>query len=53
MRVKAAICDESYVWVPESQDFAMVQGSGFHKNREKAVFQEITLFEVRFLSYSI
>ena len=23
-RVKAALCDESYAWVPESQDFAKV-----------------------------
>ena len=41
------------MWVPESQDFAKVQGLGFPINREKAVFQEITLFEVGFLSYSV
>ena len=35
--------------VPESQDFTKVQGSGFHKNRENAVSQEITLFEVGFV----
>ena len=23
-RVKAALCDENYAWVPESQDFAKV-----------------------------
>ena len=33
--VKAALRDESYSWVLESQDFAKVQGSGFHENREK------------------
>ena len=53
MRVKATLRDESYVWVPESQDFGKVQGSGFHENQEKTVFREITLFEVGFLSYSI
>ena len=31
-RVKAALHDESYAWVLESQDFAKVQGSGFHEN---------------------
>ena len=31
-RVKAALRDESYTWVPESQDFAKVQGSGFQGN---------------------
>ena len=36
------------MWVPKSQDFAKVQGSGFHENREKAVSQEITLTEVGF-----
>ena len=35
--VKVALHDKSYVWVLESQDFAKVQGSGFHKNQEKAV----------------
>ena len=35
-RVKAALRDESYAWVPESQDLAKVQGLGFHGNREKA-----------------
>ena len=34
-RVKAALRNESYTWVLESQDFAKVQGSGFHRNREK------------------
>ena len=29
-RVKAALRNESYAWVPESQDFAKVQGLGFH-----------------------
>ena len=52
-RVKAALRDESYAWVPESQDFAKVQGSGFHDNQEKAVSREIMLFEVGFFSYSI
>ena len=52
-RVKAALRDESHAWVSESQDFAKVQGSGFHKNREKAVSREITLIEVGFLSYSV
>ena len=28
-RLKAALQDESYAWVPESQDFAKVQGSGY------------------------
>ena len=28
-RVKSALQDESYAWVPESQDFAKVQGSGY------------------------
>ena len=52
-RVKAAIHDESYAWVPESQDFSKVQGSGLHENREKAVSLEITQIEVGFLSYSV
>ena len=34
-RVKAAPRDESYPWVLESQDFAKIQGLGFHENREK------------------
>ena len=34
-RVTAALRDESYAWVLESQDFAKVQGSRFHRNREK------------------
>ena len=34
-RVKAALRDESYAWVLESQDLAKVQGSGFHENQEK------------------
>ena len=29
-RVKTDLHDESYAWVLESQDFAKVQGSGFH-----------------------
>ena len=40
------------MWVPESQDSAKVQGSGFHRNREKAVSRETTPFEVGFFSYS-
>ena len=52
-RVKAALRDESYAWVPKSQDFAKVQGLDFHVNQEKAVSREITLFEVGFFSYSI
>ena len=52
-RVKVVLRDESYAWVPESQDFAKVQGSGFHGNRENAVSREITLIEVGFLSYSV
>ena len=51
-RVKVALHDESYAWVPESQDFAKVQSLGFHKNREKVVSCETTLFEVGFFSYS-
>ena len=43
-RVKTALRDESYAWVSESRDFAKVQGSGFHRNQEKAVSREITLF---------
>ena len=39
-RVKATLRDESYAWVPESQDLAKVQGSGFHGNREKAVSEK-------------
>ena len=53
LRIKAALCDESYTWVPKSQDFAKVQGLGFHGNREKAVSREITIFEVGFSSYSV
>ena len=41
------------MWVPKSQDFAKVQGSGFQGNQEKAVSQEITLFEIGFFSYSV
>ena len=52
-RVKVALRDESYAWVPESQDFAKVQGLGFHGNQEKAVSREITLFKIGFFSYSV
>ena len=51
-RVKVALRDESYAWVPESQDFAKIKSSSFHKNREKVVSLEIRLFEVGFFSYS-
>ena len=51
-RVKVALQDESFVWVPESQDFTKVQSLGFHENREKAVSRKIMLFEVGFFSYS-
>ena len=51
-RIKANLRDARYAWVPESQDSAKVQGSGFHENREKAVSSEITPFEVRFFFYS-
>ena len=47
------LCDESYTWVPESQDFAKVQGSSFNENREKVMSREITLFEVGFFSYLV
>ena len=36
-RVKVVLSDDSYAWVSESQDFAKVQGLGFHGNREKVV----------------
>ena len=36
-KVKAALRNESYAWVPESQDFVKVQGLSFHRNREKEV----------------
>ena len=49
-RVKVALCDESYAWVPKSKDFTKVQSAGFHENREKAVSLEITPFEVGFFS---
>ena len=52
-RVKVALRDESYAWVPKSQDFAKVQGSSFHGNREKAVSREITQIEVGFLFDSV
>ena len=52
-RIKATLCDESYSWAPESQDFTKVQGSGFHGNQEKAVSRKITLIEVGFLFYSV
>ena len=51
-RIKVDLRDEGYAWVPESQDYAMVQGLGFHGNREKAVSREITPFEVGFFFYS-
>ena len=51
-RIKVDLRDEGYAWVPESQDSAKVQGLSFHRNREKVVSQEITLFEVGFFSYS-
>ena len=51
-RIKADIGDEGYTWVPESQDFAKVQGSGFHENREKVVSLVIKPIEVVFFSYS-
>ena len=47
-RIKADLRDNVYAWIPESQDSAKVQGSGFHRNREKAVSQESTPFEVGF-----
>ena len=34
-RVKAALRDEGYAWVLESQDFIKVQGLGYYENREK------------------
>ena len=49
-RVEVALRDESYMWVPESENFAKVQGSGFHGNQ---VSREITLFEVGFFSFSV
>ena len=52
-RVKAILHYESYAWVPESQNFSNVQGSGFHINQEKAVSLEIKLIEVEFLSYLV
>ena len=51
-RIKADLRDASYAWVPESQDSAKVQGSGFHGNREKAVSREIIPYEVGFFFYS-
>ena len=51
-RERSNLRDEGYAWVSESQDFAKVQGSGFHRNREKVVFREIKPFEVGFFSYS-
>ena len=51
-RIKVDIRDEGYTWVPESQDSAKVQDSGFHRNREKVVSSEITPFEAGFFSYS-
>ena len=47
-RIKADLRDEGYAWVPESQDSAKFQGSGFHENREKVVSLESTPFEVGF-----
>ena len=52
LRVKVYLRDEGYAWVSESQDSTKVQGSGFHKNREKALSQETMPFEVGFFSYS-
>ena len=51
-RIKADLRDESYTWVPESQDYAKVHGSSFHENREKVVSCEIMPFKVGFFSYS-
>ena len=34
-RVKAALCDESYTWIPKSRDFTKVQSSGFRETEEK------------------
>ena len=31
-KIKADLRDKGYVWVPESQDSAKVQGLGFHGN---------------------
>ena len=53
LRVKAPLRNESYAWVPESQYFSKVQGSGFFKNREKMVSREIKLFEVGVFSYLV
>ena len=49
--IKVDLRDEGYTWVSESQDSAKVQGSGFHRNREKVVSREITSFEVEFFFY--
>ena len=45
-RIKVDLRDKGYAWVSELQDSAKVQGSGFHENREKVVFREITPSEV-------
>ena len=50
--IKVDLRDDGYAWVPESQDSAKVQGSGFHGNQEKVVSHEITPLEVGFFSYS-
>ena len=47
-RIKVALRNESYTWVSKSQDFVKGQGSGFSRNQEKAMSQEITLLEVGF-----
>ena len=35
LRVKAALCDERYTWIPKSKDFTKVQSSGFWETEEK------------------
>ena len=46
--LRVALRDESYAWVPQSQDVAKAQGSGFFGNQENVVSREIMLFEVGF-----
>ena len=49
--VKAALRDESYAWVLESQDFAKVRV--FTKTKKRRCPGKITQIEVGFLSYLV
>ena len=44
---------KSYAWVLESQDFSKSKVRFFTETKKKAVYREIRLIEVGFLSYLV